>query len=95
MNQVEFLLRLSENDRERGDDIAQRHHDERAAHVKMLQDHWNMIEAARQNVWTELSRFGGLNETQRRDLAETRAQLAGRQTNVVREIPQQKEAAQR
>ena len=95
MNQVEYLLRLSENAEDKGDEIAKRHHDERQVFVNELQGLWAMIEAARQNVWTQLSRFNGLNDAQKRDAAETRAQIAGRQTNVVREIPQQRETAQR
>ena len=62
MNQVELLLRLSQNAQETGDDIAKRHHTEREEHVKNLQQLWDMIEMARRNVWTELSRFGALNE---------------------------------
>jgi len=93
MNQVEFLLRLSENDRERGDDIAQRHHDERAAHVKMLQDHWSMIEAARQNVWTELSRFGGLNQTQKPEATQGNAAIPQQGQRIRAIAAAEKEAA--
>ena len=62
MNQVEFLLRLSENARDQGDEINRRHHEERERHGKELQDLWRMIELARQNVWAELHRFGQMNE---------------------------------
>lgn len=62
MNQIEFLLRLSEDARDDGNDMARRHHDERDVHGKKLQELWGMIEQARQNVWTELVRFGIVNE---------------------------------
>jgi hypothetical protein len=62
MNQVEFLLRLSENARDEGNVIARRHHDEREAHAKTLSDLYQMIELARQNVYNELVRFGVANE---------------------------------
>jgi hypothetical protein len=65
MNQIEFLLRLSENARDKGDDIDQRYEAEKAAHLKELKGLWQMIEAARSNVWAELSRFGGLNEVRK------------------------------
>ena len=62
MNQVEFLLRLSENARDQGDELARRHLAELEVHTKELQELYRMIEAAQQNVWAELSRWGALNE---------------------------------
>ena len=58
MNQIEFLLRLSENAQDQGDDIAKRHNEERAAHVKSLLELEKMISLARQNIHAELGRFG-------------------------------------
>lgn len=58
MNQIELLLRLSENAVEAGDVIAARHHEERAAHAKELADLYRMIEVARQNVEAEMHRWG-------------------------------------
>jgi len=92
MNQVEFLLRLSENARETGDDIARRHHDERAAHIKTLNELWRMIELARQNVYAEVVRFGGGNEAPKEDPAAGNRAIGPR---PVRTIAQEKETAQR
>jgi hypothetical protein len=72
MNQVELLLRLSENAQDKGEELTR----QRDAYNRELQELWGMIEQARQNVWTLLSRFGGLNEDQRAAQAETRAQIA-------------------
>lgn len=58
MNQIELLLRLSENAQDKGDEIAGRHHQERAAHAKELTDLHRMIEVARQNVEAEMDRWG-------------------------------------
>lgn len=58
MNQIELLLRLSENAVEAGDVIAARHHEERAAHGKELANLHRMIEIARQNVEAEMQRWG-------------------------------------
>lgn len=58
MNQIEFLLRLSENAQDAGDEIARRHQQERAAHYKELCDLHRMVELAKQNIESELTRFG-------------------------------------
>lgn len=58
MNQVEILLRMSENAVEQGDVIAARHHEERAAHARELASLHQMIEVARQNVEAEMQRWG-------------------------------------
>lgn len=58
MNQVELLLRLSENSQDRGDEIARRQREERMAHTKELSDLYRLIELARQNVEGEMRRFG-------------------------------------
>lgn len=58
MNQIEFLLRLSENAQDEGEEIAKRHNLEREAFIKQLLDLEKMIDLARQNVHAELGRWG-------------------------------------
>lgn len=58
MNQIEFLLRLSENAQDEGEELAKRHNQERDAFVKQLLDLERMIDLARQNVHAELGRWG-------------------------------------
>lgn len=58
MNQVEFLLRLSENAQEQGDQLAARHHAERAAHAKEVGELYRMLELAMQNLNAEMHRWG-------------------------------------
>lgn len=58
MNQIELLLRLSENAQDAGDEIAHRHNEERKKHALELHRLYEMIEAARQNVHAEMARWG-------------------------------------
>lgn len=57
MNQVEFLLRLSENAQDKGDELLRERDKVYVAHAKELLDLSRMIEAAKANIDNELSRF--------------------------------------
>jgi hypothetical protein len=63
MNQIEFLLRLSENAQDKGDEIATRQQTERAAHVTELLDLQRMATIALRNIEEELARFGVTKRT--------------------------------
>jgi hypothetical protein len=58
MNQIEFLLRLSENAQDEGDELAARHNAERAAHTKNVSELYRMLEVAMQNLHSEMHRWG-------------------------------------
>ena len=58
MNQIEFLLRLSENAQDEGEALAKRQNAERDAFIRGLLDLEKMIELARQNVHAELGKWG-------------------------------------
>ena len=57
MNQVEFLLRLSENARDKGDELLRERDKVYVAHAKELLELSEMIEAAKSNIDQELERF--------------------------------------
>lgn len=77
MNQVELLLRLSENAQDAGDELAHKHNSERMAHAKELHALYEMIEVARQNIHAEMARWGLAGPKQ--------AQLP--ETNVAPKLP--------
>lgn len=58
MNQIEFLLRLSENAQEEGETLARKQNAEREEFVKQLLDLERMVDLARQNIHAELGRWG-------------------------------------
>lgn len=58
MNQIEFLLRLSENAQDDGDVLAKRQNAERDAHIKALLELKKMNDLAGQNIVNELARWG-------------------------------------
>ena len=57
MNQIEFLLRLSENAQEEGDQLTEEQDKVFSAHARKLVDLSRMIEAAKRNIDLELERF--------------------------------------
>jgi hypothetical protein len=57
MNQIEFLLRLSENAQEEGDTLTEEQDKIFSAHARKLVDLSLMIEAAKRNIDLELERF--------------------------------------
>ncbi len=57
MNQIEFLLRLSENAQEEGDTLTEEQDKIFSAHARKLVDLSRMIEAAKRNIDLELERF--------------------------------------
>ena len=57
MNQIEFLLRLSENAQEEGDTLTEEQDRVFSAHARKLVDLSRMIEAAKRNIDMELERF--------------------------------------
>lgn len=57
MNQVEFLLRLSDNARDKGDELTQNQNSIFSLHAKELVDLSRMIEMAKANIDVELQRF--------------------------------------
>jgi hypothetical protein len=97
MNQVEFLLRLSENAQEQGNEIENRHRVEREAHARELTELWRLIELARQNIWAEMHRWGVAQDVLRHQEAQKqqhdRAALpAGQQQGSVRILPEKRAA---
>lgn len=58
MNQIEFLLRLSENATDEGEELAARQNKEREAFIKGLLDLKRMNDLAGQNIDAELGRWG-------------------------------------
>ena len=57
MNQVEFLLRLSDNARDKGDELTRTHNSIYSAHAADLLELSRMIEMAKANIDVELKRF--------------------------------------
>ena len=57
MNQIELLLRLSENAQDQGDELAKRHNLERMTLGKDLVELYRMIELAKENVESEMRRW--------------------------------------
>jgi hypothetical protein len=57
MNQVEFLLRLSENAQAKGDELTQNQNQIFSNHAKDLRELSAMIEMAKANIDVELQRF--------------------------------------
>lgn len=57
MNQVEFLLRLSDNARDEGDELTQTQNKVFGEHARKLVELSRMIEAAKANIDAELQRF--------------------------------------
>ena len=57
MNQVEFLLRLSENAQDKGDELLRERDKVYSVHAKELLELSRMIEAAKANIDNELGRF--------------------------------------
>ena len=57
MNQIEFLLRLSENAQEEGDQLTKEQDRIFSEHTRKLVDLSRMIEAAKHNIDLELERF--------------------------------------
>lgn len=57
MNQIEVLLRLSENARDKGDELIRDQSQINTAHAKDLLELSRMIELAKSNIDNELARF--------------------------------------
>jgi uncharacterized protein YfdQ (DUF2303 family) len=57
MNQVEFLLRLSDNARDKGDELTRNQNSIYTAHARDLVELSRMIEMAKANIDVELERF--------------------------------------
>lgn len=58
MNQIEFILRLSENAQDDGERLANKQNAERGEFIKELLDLEKMANLALQNIHAELARWG-------------------------------------